>query len=138
MMKLVFLMMFLLMSGFPLKADEVSGGDQEFINQLDSIKSPFEDGLPKPVVAPVRPEETQPGEAVSPLPPPKPVILPVKLPDLKLQGVIVGADGEVHEAIINDQVVSLFGMIKGARLVSITKQGVMLIFKGKKFFLRIT
>ena len=75
----------------------------------------------------------------------KPVVLPVHtipvmkpqimLPDLKLQGVIVGE--EIHQAIINDQVVPLLGTIMGAQIVSVSKQGVALLFKGKKFFLKV-
>ena len=37
----------------------------------------------------------------------------------------------------NDQVVALQAKIEGARLVGVTKQGVTLLFKGKKFFLKV-
>ena len=70
--------------------------------QLDNIKSPFEDGLPKVVVLPPKPILEAP---IKPVEPPKPLPPPViTLPDLKVQGVIVGEG--IQEAIINDKVVS--------------------------------
>jgi hypothetical protein len=124
----------LLMGNYPLKADEVMGEDQDFLKALDNVKNPFEDGLPKPVPIEVQP----PPPPVAPPPPviikPKPVPVVITLPKLDLQGVVVGEG--VYEAIINDTEVPLLGTIEGARVISVTKQGVELLFKGKKFYLK--
>jgi hypothetical protein len=136
MIKLLFLMIFLLAGNYSLRADEVAGGDGEFMSDLDNAKNPFEDGLPKPIPIVAKPVDHP--EEQKPAPVPKPVRLPhppVKLPDLRLQGVIVGDD--MHEAIINNQIVPLEGAIKGARLESVSKEGVELLYKGKKFFLKV-
>jgi hypothetical protein len=136
MIKLFLLVLFLLLGSFPLKADEVLGGDQEFIKELDIIKNPFEDGFPKPIV--IKPEPIHPVEhkKIKKVVHKKIVVPPeIKLPGLDLQGVMVGED--MHQAIINDEVVPLYGSIEGARVDSITKQGVEVLFKGKKFFLKV-
>lgn len=140
MMKYCIILVIFLLGSCPLRADESPGGDQDFINQLDSIKNPFEDGLPKPVVVHPKPVFIRPQVPLNspqpkPAPLPKPVEVPVALPELKLQGVMVGQD--IHEAIINDQIVPLNGYINDARLESVNKDGVQLIYKGKKFFLKV-
>jgi len=139
MIKLFFLMIFFLMGPYSLKAADAPGGnDREFTAKLDNIKNPFEDGLPKPVVIKMKPtvHYTQHKARVIVRPKPKAAAPPViSLPALNLQGVIVGED--IHQAIINGQVVPLLGTIKGARVDSVTKQGVELFFKGKKFFLKV-
>ena len=118
-------------------ADETPGGEQELNSDLDGVKNPFDDGIPKPVVQePVQNTDTQPVET----PKPKPVIyVPpvISLPELEIQGVIVGEG--IHEAIIDDEVVPLDGTIKGkgVKLVTVTKQGIGLLYKGKKFFLKV-
>ena len=151
MIKLFFLTIFFFVGSYSLKAQEVRPwrdlanpedwqtpvSDQEFKSELDNIKNPFEDGIPKPVV--VINKSTHHGKP-KPIdlhkPISKPVVpLRVSLPALNLQGVMVGED--MHQAIINDQVVPLHGTIKGARVDSVTKQGVELFFKGKKFFLKV-
>jgi len=142
MIKLFFLIIFLLTGSYALKADEGLGNDPEFMRTLDNTKNPFEDGLPKPVVIvpqPVyKPEPPKPVPVIVPKPeppPPPPPPPPVVLPDLVLQGVIVGED--MHQAIINDQVISLRGVIQGARVISVNKRGVGLLYEGKKFFLKV-
>jgi hypothetical protein len=132
MIKLIFLMIFLLIGNYSLRADEVPGADEEFAQDLDSVKNPFEDGLPKPVI--VAPPIIK-HEAPKVIPKPKPVPPVIKLPELDLQGVIVGEG--IQQAIINDQDVDLLGSIKGAQLVAVSKQGVELKYKGKKFFLKV-
>ena len=136
MIKLFFLMIFFLIGSYPLKAQEALEGDQEFKSELDNIKNPFEDGIPKPVVIINKPIYEKPKAIELNKPIFKPVVpLRVLLPALNLQGVMVGED--MHQAIINDQVVPLHGTIEGARVDSVTKQGVELFFKGKKFFLKV-
>ncbi len=138
MIKLISLMIFLLMGSYSLRADEMLGKDQELMNELNNIKNPFEDGLPKPVAAiSIKPIDhpQAPTSKPKPKPRPKPVPLPVGLPDLRLQGVMVGED--MHEAIINNQIVPLQGTIEGARVVSVSNRGVELFYKGKKFFLKV-
>ena len=85
--------------------------------------------MPKP------PKPRQPHKRMFVMPKIEPAALPVTLPDLHLQGVIVGED--IHEAIINDQVVPLLGFIEGAQVDSVSKDGVELLFKGKKIFLKV-
>ena len=127
-----------------LKADEWLGSDQEFMKELNSIKNPFEDGIPKP--APVffvpKPVAQRPKEHKKPAEKAKSAVKKVivkhkkiVLPKLDLQGVIVG--GDVQQAIINEQIVPLHGTIQGAQVRAVTKEGVDLIFKGKKFFLKV-
>lgn len=140
MIKLFFLMIFFLGSPYSLKADEAPGGDQELKSEFDNIKSPFEDGFPKPkpviINKPIYHEETKPIVLPTPKPGPvEPAKQDVELPGLKLQGVMVGED--MHQAIINDQVVPLLGTIEGARVDSVSKDGVELFYKGKKFFLKV-
>lgn len=139
MIKLFVLMIFFFIGNYSLKAADVPGGnDQEFTAKLDSIKNPFEDGLPKPVVIMPKPAayHEEPKPVVLPISKSEPVAnIKVGLPDLKLQGVMVGED--IHQAIIDDQVVPLFGTIEGVRVDSVTKQGVGLSYKGKKFFLKV-
>jgi hypothetical protein len=138
MIKLFFWAMFSFLCVFSLKAAETAGSDQEFIQQLDSTKNPFEDGMPKPVVEAPKPVY-HPPEVIVPKPRPIPIAIPlpepVTLPGLHLKGVIVG-DG-INEAIINDQDVPLGGSIEGVRVISLTREGVELLFKGKKFFLKV-
>ena len=164
MIKLFFLMIFFFAGPYALKADEAPGDDQEFTSELNNIKNPFEDGIPKPIVIINKPTPVYheaPKAIVLPMPKPisqpmpqpvvfKPVPQPVpryqpvawrpsepeiRLPTLKLQGVMVGE--EMHQAIINDQVVPLFGTIEGARVEAVSKEGIELSFKGKKFFLKV-
>jgi len=139
MIKILLLMLFFLIGSHPLRAEENLGNDQDFMQQLDNVKNPFEDGYPKPVPLPTpvlvyHPPEPKP---VLPIeqPKPRPVPVPVKLPAFAVQGVIVGED--INEAIINDKVVPLHGVIKGAQVVSVTKKGVGFLYKGKKFFLKV-
>jgi len=141
MIKLFFFMIFLFTGPFsPRAAVSPVGDDQEFITKLDKVKNPFEDGIPKiikPVVIIQKPvshevQIKQPFVMFKPIPVVQPVI---SLPALNLQGVIVSED--IHQAIIDDQVVPLHGTIKGVRVDSVTKQGVGLIYKGKKFFLKV-
>ncbi len=129
-------MIFILAGPYALKAQE-AGGDQEFKSELDNIKSPFDDGIPKPVIInKPAPEAPKPVNIPKPQPRPQPVYSPeIMLPMLNLQGVVVG-DG-IEQAIIDDQVVPLHGTIEGARVDSVTKHGVELSYKGKKFFLKV-
>ena len=119
-----------------------SNGDQDFINKLQNVKSLFEDGYPKEVVKPIPKVVNVPVVRSFPKPITMPVIRPRKiqevqvvLPNLQLQGVVVGE--ELHKAIINDEVVPLQGTIQGARLESVTKDGVGMFFQGKRFFLKV-
>jgi len=139
MIRLFLLIIFFFTGVLPLYADLGPESAQGFLRELENVKNPFEDGLPKPVVvvpAPVVPEVPKPVVVHKSRPRRKHVVRPViTLPSLNLQGVIVG--GEVHQAIINDQVVPLSGSIEGARVISVTREGVGLRFKGKKFFLKV-
>jgi hypothetical protein len=144
MKKIVFLIFFLLLGPSLLKASDNLGTDEEFVKNLDSIKNPFEDGMPKPVPVVVVPPKIEAQPIVLPKPRPRhrhelpkiqPVEVPVVIPQLNLQGVIVNED--IHEAIINDEVVPLKGFINGAQVNSVNKDGVELSFQGKKIFLKV-
>ena len=137
MTRLFLLIIFLLMGSYSPKAAQEPGEGQEFQSELDNIKNPFEDGLPKPVVITNKPTHYEgPKPIVFLQLKPKPALPPViSFPELNLQGIIVGED--IHQAIINDQVVPLHGTIEGVRVDSVTKQGVELFFKGKKIFLKV-
>jgi len=136
-MKNLFFLIILFFIGIVfIRADEAPLGDEEFVSAINQVKNPFVDDSPKPVVvaAPVVEMPQKPPEA----PKPMPVVVPpevIVLPNLKLEGVVAGE--EVHQAIINDQVIPLQGTIEGARVISVTKEGVGLLFKGKKFFLKV-
>ena len=128
-----------MMGTYSPRADETSASDGDFMNKLNDIKSPFEDGIPKPVIIPppVVVHHQEPIRIKIELPKPH-ISLPqpvIQLPELKVQGVVVGDD--VHQAIINDQIVPLLGFIDGVQLIDVSKQGVELLFKGKKFFLKV-
>ena len=137
MIKLFLLIIFFFVGSYSLKAAEEPRGDQDFESEVDNLKNPFEDGIPKPVVVvnePIHDEGPKPVVFFQPKPEPSTQVV-ISFPELSLQGVIVGED--MHQAIINGQVVPLHGTIKGARVDSVTKQGVELFFKGKKFFLKV-
>lgn len=141
-MKKLFLLSILFFAGSVfIKADEMSDGD--FLSLLDKVKDPFMVDLPQAPVTlepPVKHIQAPPVKTVAP-PSPKTTVKPVVVPqevvlpgDLKLEGVIAGED--IRQVIISGEVVDLQGTIEGARVVSITKDGVELLFKGKKFFLK--
>jgi hypothetical protein len=129
--------MFFFTGSYSLEAMEAAMGDQEFNNELDNIKNPFDDGYPKPVV--IVKKRIHHEVQIRPINlfklRPRILFSKIQLPALKLQGVIVGEG--IQEAIINDQVVALHGTIKGARVDAVTKDGVELFFKGKKFLLKV-
>jgi hypothetical protein len=132
MIRSLFVIIFLFLGWSLLRADQTLESDQDFLSQLDRTKNPFEDGYPKPVpvVVPVKHEEPKPVIM------PKPAAVPViTLPSLKAQGVIVGEG--IQQAIINDKIVPLQGTIEGAQVIAVTKEGVAVLFKGKKFFLKV-
>ena len=135
MIKILLLISFIFIWNIPLQADEEIGIDQEFAQELDNIRNPFNDGFPpKPVIVPkpvYQPEVPKPIQITIPKPPPEVVTLPA----LNLQGVIIG--GDIDEAIINDQVVPLQGVIEDAVVDNVSKKGVVMIYKGKKFFLKV-
>lgn len=120
---------------YTLKASEDQGADQGFTKDLDNIKNPFENGIPKPAPVYVPPPAPVLPAPVLVKPVVRPIAPPVKLPVLHLQGVIVG-DG-VQEAIINDKVVSISESISGARVIWVGKGEAGLLYKGKKFFLKV-
>lgn len=143
MIKLFLLILFVFWGNCSLMADEGAGGDQDLLKQLNNIKNPFEDGYPKPVVVQqpvVQEEPPQPVPIpapiiIAPKPQPLPSPPPVVIPTFNLQGVMVG--DEMHEAIINDKIVSLQGVVDGAQVISVSNKGVGMVYKGKKFFLKI-
>ena len=125
MIKTLFFIMFFLLGVNTLRADEALLSDDEFLRELDNVKNPFEDGYPKPKDLPQKPKPKR--HVIK-----RVIIIP---PELDLQGVIVGDD--MHQAIIDGQIVPLKGIIKGAQIYAVTKEGIGFIFKGKKFFLKV-
>jgi len=133
MKSLFFVTMIFFMGIVAVKADDAA--DSDFLSLLDQVKNPFAADLPKPVVPVVPLQLSGPQEAPKPVKHekvPEPVI---KLPPLKLKGVVVGQD--MRQAIIDDQLVAVKETIDGVEVVDVTKEGVALLFKGKKFFLKI-
>ena len=138
MIKLFFLLMFLISGNHPLRADAPEN-DQELLDELNNVKNPFDNGVPEPVPVVVQP----PPVVVQPQKPtfvrkPKsrPRVQPViQLPSLKLQGVIVEEGNP--QAIINDNVVPLLGTVEGAQVIAVTKEGVTVVYHHKKFFLKV-
>jgi hypothetical protein len=143
MIKFILLMIFFFMGTYSLQAQEGLGDDEEFLKTLDTVKNPFEEGIPMPIPPPVQKPAHHHGKKhkkkdnVKPPEKQKQVVKPAEivLPALQLQGVIVG--GDIQQAIINDNIVPLQGIIDGAQVDSVTKQGVAVTFKGKKFFLKV-
>ena len=140
MKKIFLLILFVMALHLRLNADEGPANDQEFLTALDSVKNPFEDGLPKPVVVIPKvvyqpPPKPKPVAIIIPKPKPKKIFEVVSFPKLHLAGVLVG--DEMHEAIINDTIVPLGGMIAGVKVVSVAKEGVTVTYKGKKMFLKV-
>jgi hypothetical protein len=144
MIKLLLWLVFFLMGTYSVRAIST---EKDFLDMLDKIKSPFDDGMEK---APEVPKPDQPAQTQNPsgTTDPKTMMVPIKfvpkpplrppvvLPSgINLQGVLVGED--MHQAIINDQIVPLNGYIFGARLNAVSKEGIELDYKGKKFFLKI-
>lgn len=60
----------------------------------------------------------------------------VHLPSLIIQGLLWG--GEFPQAIINNKVMKIGDTIEEARITDINKNGVILLFAGKKFSLSIS
>ncbi len=60
----------------------------------------------------------------------------IPLPPLVIQGLLWG--GEFPQAIINNKVVKIGDTIEEARIVEINKNGVILLFAGRKFPLSIS
>jgi hypothetical protein len=131
MKNLIILMVLFFMGVIPLRADQTDSDDKEF-SSLDNVNNPFNVQPSKPVEAPV----VVPVKAPEPVVAPQPVKVEEPLaPVLKLEGVVVGE--EIRQAIINGQVVSVDDTIEGAKVVSVTIDGVGLVFNDKKMFLRV-
>jgi len=134
MIRLFFLIIyFLFNNAYALQAENPQAKLQIFVDKLDGIKDPFQDGIPKPAIV-VPPPVYQPPPP-RPKPVPKPLPPPVMLPELNVQGVMVG--GDMHSAIINDKIVDLNGNIEGAKVIFIGQNGIRLLYKGKIFFLKV-
>jgi len=139
MIKLFFLIAFFLICSYSLRADEQPVGDQEFMKSLSSIKDPFEEGFPKPIVIAPKPiivehREPKNSKKVVAHKPNAPAVV-VEPPMIHLQGVIVGED--INEAIIDDKIVPLGGETEGAKVISVTKKGVVVLYKGQKFIFKV-
>lgn len=128
-------------------ADDFSSLRDPFFNQLprpEKVKTPVEpvvqkvDNTKKPVeIEPVKKEPVKKVEPVKvvvtpqktvtqPKPKPKPTI-----PTIKLQGIIWGTDQP--QAIIGDKVVGIGGIVQGAKLESIQRDGADFTIEGEKF-----
>jgi hypothetical protein len=99
---------------------------QEFILRpnieynAEGLKDPFRQPaleVNKPTVAA---EETQ-----------EPEIILEQPPALKIQGIIWG--GRLNQAIVNNKVVKEQDTIEGAKIISINKKGITVLFKGKEY-----
>ncbi|MEK6727645.1 MAG: hypothetical protein AABY28_03085 [Candidatus Omnitrophota bacterium] len=63
----------------------------------------------------------------------EPKVSSVTPPDLIVQGLIWG--GNIPQAIINDKVIKAGDTIQGAKIISITKDGVSVLFEGMQYSL---
>lgn len=112
-------------AGAQEKGGVVSTGSDntEVLGNLEDLKNPFLSSLPPPVKVepPKKPE-------IKPKPKPKKVDPVVKKtpPKLNLIGMVWGEARS--QAIINGAVVSEGDVISGARVLSISKKGVQLLF----------
>lgn len=134
MKNLIILMVLFFASVVPLRADQTDSDDKEF-SSLDNVNNPFNVQPPKQEQAPVASVPVKAPEPVAAAPQPVKTEEEPKAPVLKLEGVAVGE--EIRQAVINGQVVSVDDNIEGARVVSVTIDGVGLVFNDKKIFLRV-
>ena len=81
--------------------------------EAGDLKDPFT----QPVI---KKEETKPKQVVK-----------IQPPVLTVQGVIWG--GRFNQAIINDKVLKAGGTIQGAKILSIDKNGIVVLFEGMQF-----
>lgn len=61
----------------------------------------------------------------------EPEIILEQPPALKIQGIIWG--GRFNQAIVNNKVVKEQDTIEGAKIISINKKGITVLFKGKEY-----
>ena len=135
MIKLLFLLMFLFLGHYSLRADEVPVDDQEFMNEVDSVKNPFEDGLPKPVVIAVPVINNTPPKRIVPkvekvVPP------PIVLPALDVARSHSGGWHYIRRSLMI-RMCLCWGLLKGPRLLLCKSRVLGCCFKGKKFFLKV-
>lgn len=83
------------------------------------LRDPFEPQLPKGQAPALMPQKMKPLEEVKP-------------PQLKVEGIITG--GPIPQAIIKGKVVRAGDRIEDAQIISITKEGVEVLYHEKTFF----
>ena len=67
---------------------------------------------------------------------PPPPSVPIQPPDLKLQGILWGTARP--QAIINRKIVSVGDTIENAKILSVSREGVMVSFNGQQYLLKST
>ena len=120
---------------------------QDYLQDLDQIRDPFQSQLPPPKAVPVAQAVPQnishPVNVAPPEPlfrsapvPVKDVAQPVKQPDVKAM-VIKGLVWNTTEpqAIINDKVVGVGDEVDGVEIISINQKGVEFSSKGLNFYI---
>jgi hypothetical protein len=131
--------------------------DKDFLQDLENIKDPFVSPLakkveetpikiqkpPEPVKPPVpEPSRVEPRPIV---PPSMPVLPQVPLDDkanifttgaIKISGIIWNTD--LPQAIVNDRVVRVGEDLQGAKILSIKKEGIEVMYRSTKYTLRIS
>jgi hypothetical protein len=90
----------------------------EYTSSQMGIRDPFESYIIR--------QQAQPGTQV-------PQYVSVSLPSMSVQGMVWG--GKYGQAIINNQVVKVGESINGAELVSVSKDGIKLLYQGQTFIL---
>jgi len=129
--------------------------EKAFFQELEEMKDPFVAPFlkkneeqtvvnpPKPVVVvqPVKPPVVQVVVPKKPEPSPNPVAVVVPkeaeftFGNMQLNGVIWNTD--LPQAIINDRIVSVGQGLNGAKITAITKEGLEVVHKGKRYILTI-
>ncbi len=138
------------------KMPEITAEEKAFLQDLEKLKDPFLSPFAKKVVEEVKPPVPAPVETPQPVPsklpepkptpPPRPTPVPVVLPvelnvapfstgGIKVNGIIWNTD--LPQAIVNDSVVNIGDELQGAKIVSIKKEGIELLHRGKKYYLSI-
>lgn len=125
----------------PVEAQEVPVVEDVFDKIINEIKDPFLSQLPKkaepvpsqPLPLKQVPIIIKPVQKVAP-PPPLPVVdVVITAPKIVVSGLVWGREIKDQQAIVEDSIVGVGGSIKGAKVVSISRSGLKVLYQGKYF-----
>lgn len=124
--------------------------NQEFLQDLNDIRDPFQSQLPPPKLPPpapvVQPKIEIPEVPAPPAPPVvehTPVVQPIPRPDQKIEEIPVVVKGlvwnsDIPQAIVNDKVVRVGDEVSGMKVVSIQKKGIEFVKNGMTVFIHVS